>query len=345
MSELEVKRTGEVVRTLDVIAAEINELHIKNFITVLEIGRRMVEAKDLLPHGQFGTWLEENTAYSTSTANNYMNLFKEYGSPQKSLFGAELNCQTFGNLDISKAIALTKIPRAEREEFVKTNDVESMSTRELQKVIKERDEARRERDEALQAGEGSALAMAELQDKLAETQEKLKGTREARDEIAGFLRERTEEVEELKAEVRQLQERPVEVAVQEPDQKAIDAAVEEALAKAAEQHRADMQGMQEKLDKEVAENNKLEKRLDKLKAKAAAAENGEEKAKLQAEVEQLSKQLAMAAPEVTTFKVQFGAWQQAYTTMMRTLATVSGDAAGNLRKAIKAQMEQWEAAV
>ena len=149
MSELEVKRTGEVVRTVDVIAAEINELSVKNFITVLEIGRRMVEAKELLPHGQFGTWLEENTAYSTSTANNYMNLFKEYGSPQKSLFGAELNCQTFGNLDISKAIALTKIPRAEREEFVKTNDVESMSTRELQKVIKERDEARRERDEAL----------------------------------------------------------------------------------------------------------------------------------------------------------------------------------------------------
>jgi len=103
--------------------------------------------------------------------------------------------------------------------------------------------------------------------------------------------------------------------------------------------------MQVKLDKEVAENNKLEKRLDKLKAKAAAAENGEEKARLQAEVEQLSKQLAMAAPEVTTFKVQFGAWQQAYTTMMRTLATVPNDAKEKLRKGIKAQIEQWEAAV
>ena len=137
----------------------------------------------------------------------------------------------------------------------------------------------------------------------------------------------------------------MEVAVQEPDQKAIDAAVEEALAKAAEQHRADMQGMQEKLDKEVAENNKLEKRLDKLKAKAAAAQSGEEKEKLQAEVEQLTRQLAMAAPEITTFKVQFGAWQQAYNQMMRTLDTVPGDAAGNLRRAIKAQIEQWGGAV
>ena len=335
----------EVVRTVEVIAAEINALTATMLTNVIEIGRRMVEAKQLLPHGEFGPWLKANTPYGTSTANNYMRLFEAYGSEQNSLFGAELNCQTFGNLNYSKALALLELPAEEREEFVKTNDVEAMSTRELQKVIKERDEARRERDEALEAGEGAALAMGELQDKLAETQEKLKGVREARDEMAAFLRERTDEVAELKAEVKQLQERPVEVAVQEPDQKAIDAAVEEALAKAAEQHKADMQGMQAKLDKEVAENNKLEKRLDKLKAKAAAAENGEEKAKLQAEVEQLTKQLAMAAPEVTTFKVQFGAWQQAYSQMMRTLDTVPGDAAGNLRRAIKAQMEQWEAAV
>lgn len=345
MSELVVRQTTEVVRTVDVIAAEINALTATMLTNVIEIGRRMVEAKEMLPHGQFGPWLKANTPYSTSTANNYMRLFEAYGSPQNSLFGAEINSQTFGNLNYSKALALLEIPDEEREAFVKENDVEAMSTRELQKVIKERDEARRERDEALQAGEGSALAMTELQDKLAETQEKLKGTREARDEIAAFLRERTEEVEELKAEVKQLQHRPVEVAVQEPDQKAIDAAVEEALAKAAEQHRVDMQGMQDKLDREVAENNKLEKRLDKLKAKAAATENGEEKARLQAEVEQLSKQLAMAAPEITTFKVQFGAWQQAYTTMMRTLAAVPSDAADNLRKAIKAQMEQWEASV
>ena len=66
MSELEVKRTGEVVRTLDVIAAEINELSVRNFLNILAIGRRMVEAKDLLPHGQFGPWLEANLLHQNS---------------------------------------------------------------------------------------------------------------------------------------------------------------------------------------------------------------------------------------------------------------------------------------
>jgi len=346
MSELEVKRTGEVVRTVDVIAAEINELSVRNFLNILAIGRRMVEAKDLLPHGQFGPWLEANTIYSTRTANNYMRLFEEYGEPQKSLFGPELNSQTFANLDYSKAYALLKVPKEEREEFVKTNDVESMSTRELQKAIKERDEARQERDEAMRAHKGTVVMMGEVQDKLAETQneltvlqDKLKGVREARDEIAGFLRARTEEVEELKAEVKQLQERPVEVAVQEPDQKAIDAAVEEALAMVAEQHRADMQGMQEKLDKEVAENNKLEKRLDKLKTKAAAAESGEEKAKLQAEVERLSKKLKMANPELTAFQVRLEAWVKARDEMLRIAA--ASDHGEGMRKAIQAQIKQW----
>jgi len=333
-SEMEVVHRGEIVRTVDVIAAEINALTATMLSNVIEIGRRMVEAKDLLPHGQFGPWLKENTGYSQSTASNYMRLFKEYGNPQKSLFGAEINCQTFGNLNYSKALALLELPAGEREEFVKTNDVEGMSTRELQKAIAERDAAIRERDEALQAGEGTALAMGELEDKLAAVQE-------ARDTAAAALEEREEEVLDLKRRVRELEERPVEVAVQEPDPAEVAKAVEAALAQAAEAHRTELAGLQAKLDKEVAENNKLEKRLAKAKEAAAAASDIGEQARLSAEVDRLTKELAMAAPEITTFKVQFSAWQQTYSQMMRTLAAVPGGAADNLRRAVAAQIAEW----
>ena len=90
--------SGKPERTLDTIAAEIRVFTAGMLNNVIEIGRRMVEAKELVPYGQFGTWIKENTGYSVSTANNFMNLYMEYGSMQGSLFGAEAESQTFGKV-------------------------------------------------------------------------------------------------------------------------------------------------------------------------------------------------------------------------------------------------------
>jgi len=326
MSDLEVKRTGEVVRTLDVIAAEINAYTATMLRSVIEIGRRMVEAKELLPHGQFGPWLKANTPYSTSTASNYMRLFEAYGSPQKSLFGAEVNCQTFGNLSYSKALALLEVPAEQRESFVKENDVENMSTRELQRVIKERDEALRQAEEARAEQRTAEQARAKM-----ETDAK---------QAHALLAASDEEKKHLQALVREMQDRPVEVAVHEPDPAAIDAAVKEALAQAEDKHKADMAKIQAELDKEVRENNKLEKKISTMK-KSTADEDKAEVLRLEEKVAQLSKQLVQATPEVTAFKVQFAAWQHSYQQMMKALEAIPNLSGENLRKAILAQMDAW----
>lgn len=331
----------EIVRTVDVVAAEIRALTASMLSNVIEIGRRMYEAKEMLPHGEFGKWLEEQTGYSTSTASNFMRLYKEYGAEQGNLFGPEIKCQTFGNLSYSKALALLSVPAEEREEFAQEHDVESMSTRELQKAIKERDEAlaraeRAEKDAETARGEaeGSALAMAELKDKL-------KDTRQARDEIAGFLRERTEEVAELKAEVKQLQERPVEVAVQEPDPAAVEQAVDAARAEMAQQHKGEMDQLMAKLDKQAKETAKLEKKLREAQEQAAATDDKAERQRLEEQVEQMRKQLAMSGAEVTTFTVRFAAWQQAYLDMKKALEAVPEGEQARLKEAVKAQVEAW----
>ncbi|MBE7018212.1 MAG: DUF3102 domain-containing protein, partial [Ruminococcaceae bacterium] len=82
----------------------------------IELGRRLVEAKELLPHGEWGAWLRDEAEFSQSTANNMMNIFREYGADQASLFG-EAKSQTLGNLTYSKAVALLQVPAEEREEF------------------------------------------------------------------------------------------------------------------------------------------------------------------------------------------------------------------------------------
>lgn len=123
---------SELMRTPVVIATEINSIKGQTQAMMLhasaEIGKRLVEVKELLPHGEWGNWLKSNVEYSQSTANNLMQIHQEYSS----------NPKAFGNLSYSKAVALLGLEADEREVFIQENDVENLSTRKLQKVIREK---------------------------------------------------------------------------------------------------------------------------------------------------------------------------------------------------------------
>ncbi len=132
------------VRDIKTITAEIRTLTrqaqkmILNY--AIEVGRRLCEAKSMLPHGQWGEYLKNEVEFSQSTANNFMKIFEEYGADQMTLDGAVAKSQTLGNLTYSKALKLLALPSEEREEFVQAHDVEDMSTRELDRLLKEKEE-------------------------------------------------------------------------------------------------------------------------------------------------------------------------------------------------------------
>ncbi len=314
-------------RTLDIVAAEIRALTASALNNILEIGRRMHEAKEMLPHGEFGKWLEENTDYSTSTANNFMRLFDAYADAQGSLFGAEVNCQTFGKLSYSKALALLAVPAEEREEFVESHDVGAMSTRELQAAIKERDEAREGAARAEANAAASEKARAKMAEDMAMTRELLERALEdktAAEEKAG------EELANLKAQLEEAKQAAKSVAVEQvPDKAAIDAAVK------AEQEKLAGKIKKAEAAKEKAEQarSKVEQDLAALKVAqeqtAAIAER--EKQTLAEQVQTLQKKLAMAASsETTVFKLYFDQTQENINKMAECVARMEegGDAAG-----------------
>ena len=154
-----------ILRTPDVIAAEINTIKRTTAKYVLEqsieIGRLLCEAKETVPHGEWGHWLEENCAYSTSNANNLMRIYTEYGENDEQLsFFAENKLELYGDLNRSQAIALLALPPAERAEFVKENDVPAMSVSELEAKIRE---AKAETEAAVRAEMEDALKKAEAE--------------------------------------------------------------------------------------------------------------------------------------------------------------------------------------
>lgn len=73
----------ELTRTCEVIATEINAIKEQAramlVSSAIEIGKRLAEAKELVPFGSWGKWLEENVSYSERTAQNLMRCWEEYG--------------------------------------------------------------------------------------------------------------------------------------------------------------------------------------------------------------------------------------------------------------------------
>lgn len=128
-----------IERTPAIIAGEINYIKRQAQQTLLaasvEIGRKLNEAKALVPHGMWEDWLTENVDYSQSTANNLMRIATEYGDEQVSLFSGKSNSETFASLTYSQAVALFALPMDQRQEFVENHDMEDLSTRELKEEI------------------------------------------------------------------------------------------------------------------------------------------------------------------------------------------------------------------
>ena len=125
-------------RDIEVITREILDAKRRGGEAILTIGRCLTEAKQALPHGEWLPWLNERVEFSERTAQNFMRLAREWSNPQ-----------ALADLGAAKALTLLALPAEERESFLAENHVVGgeektvidMTSRELEKAIRERKEA------------------------------------------------------------------------------------------------------------------------------------------------------------------------------------------------------------
>ena len=72
------------VRDIHTITQEILDLKKLAGGAILDIGRRLMEAKEQLTHGEWLPWLNEQVEFSERTAQNFMRLAREWTNPQAS---------------------------------------------------------------------------------------------------------------------------------------------------------------------------------------------------------------------------------------------------------------------
>lgn len=180
-------------RSVQIITAEIMGIATQTaqvlFISACEMGKRMLEAKELVNHGEWGPYLDDlckQLGIGKSTAHNWMKLYRECGDSP--------NFQALGNITYTKAVQLLALPEETREEILQENNVEDMSSRELEQAIKDK-----------KAAQGM-LAIAQ------ETNSDLKRRNDQLEQETAALKKSLDRAESAeataKAEIQQLREHP-----------------------------------------------------------------------------------------------------------------------------------------
>lgn len=318
-------------KDLSVLAAEIKVLRRQGELAALsygiEIGRKLMEAKAVVPHGQWGKWLETEVNYSQSQAELYMNAYKGYGDQQQSLFG-EAAPQVIEELGFTKAVKLLAIPEPEREKFAVENQVKDMSTRELDAAIKE----------YKQQAEDSRKAFLDEKGRNEQLEKRLSEMGQAAEKAGN-------EVERLRQAVKELENRPVEVAVQAPTEEMMA----QIRADAEKEFRKEKDKLTKQLEKAEKAQKSAETDLEKAKkavekAKAEAQEENKNavaaKAAAEARAAELEKQLATASPLTTEFKVYFAEIQETANRLRGILLKADETQKVKLKAALEAFMRQ-----
>ena len=304
-------------RTIETITDEILDAKRTGGEAILTIGRCLIEAKDMLPHGEWLPWLNERVEFSERTARNFMRLAREW-----------TNRQTLADLGAAKALTLLALPAEEREQFVEDHNVIDMSARQLKEAIRERDEARKAAEAAKADASAAEQARAKMAEDMRATQNLLESARADADSAGSRARV-------LEEKLRMLQEQPVEVAVETVvDPEAIEKAKAEAVAE-----------IQTKLDKALKDKAKAKETIEALKAKLTWNEEklNQANSNLEAQAKAEKKAALGADKDVAQFEVLFNQGQELANKMRGLLLKARGredqTAAQGMEKAMKALAE------
>jgi len=198
-----------------------------------------------LGYQNFEEYCNEEFNMSRRNAYHYISVVENI-SPE--------NVKTFSHFGRSKLMLLSTLSEPEQEKITEENDVESMTVRELEKEIREL----KEKNSALK------LDLDELAEEHERTCEK---ANEDVNKYRSGLRIAEAQNDELRDQIKELESRPIEVAVAEPSEdvrrlketiKSLERSTEEQMERMENEHIEDVRGIHKRYKEQI---EKLEKKL------------------------------------------------------------------------------------
>ena len=170
-------------RTLEQLTTEILYIKAQTCVNYWEMGCRLKEVKAQLPHGEWGKWLEETVGFSQKSAGRLI-----------AIADAFPNWTALSNLPVTKVWLLSTTDEAIREDILahpqlvdgQMKTVDEMTTRQMEKVIREKKAAEKEAQKAKAELKDERALRAQAQNKSAalsaQLEESQRQAEEAREE-------------------------------------------------------------------------------------------------------------------------------------------------------------------
>lgn len=172
--------------SLNQIVSEIKFFENQAVVSYWEIGKRLSQAKEQVGHGNWYRWIDENLGYTPETARILIKIYKEISNPK-----------SICDLNYTKVLKILSLPEEARQDFIDKHEVEDMTTRELQAEIKEYKECLKAKEKEI--------------DEINSTYNSL----------SIVAKNREEENERLREDLRQEREKPAEVIEKEVIKKVV----------------------------------------------------------------------------------------------------------------------------
>ena len=282
---IENKSTEQLTAEVNVRYRQAEQLAGMSAMMLADAGRRLIEIKARIPHGQFETWCADNLEFSKSKAEKMMKL-AERVADENSLFS---KTETFTDIGISRVWALLAAPEEVAAEVIETNDVESMTVRELKaelaRVKEEKEAAERKAEMIDHNNDDIRKELASMQRKLSETVSEEEFA-EMQAAAQAQKEDLTKELSEAKAEAADIQMKldkaKEDLKKQKAKQKDLEAARDEEVKKAIEGKTAEIEeqaaarareASQELLDRTQRQVGDLQEYIEKLEAEKAKLSN------------------------------------------------------------------------
>lgn len=225
----------------------------------IEIGGLLTQAKEQVPPGEWTYYLENEVDISHRSANNCMKLYSEYMKNP--------NSQALANMTYTKAIQLLRLPEGERAEFIESHNVEEMSTRELDKAIKECNELKVANAEAEAKNRDLEQALLDAQQKLANAKISEDSWQEQIDKLTTARDKAVAAEEEAKQQLQKARDNP------KIPQATMEKLSSEAATKAAAEYQAKLDDANNQLKAATEAKIAAEKVAQEARDKLANAQN------------------------------------------------------------------------
>ena len=294
--------------------------------TLVAIGRDLKIMRDEklyteLGCADFGEYCDKHTQVRQRQAYNFIKAFETYGERLSELSG----------LGITKLALLSALDEEEREELIENGDAEKMSTRELENTIAE----------LKKQNEQLTLDMGELDANKTETEEKM-------EKLAKEIEVLKQSLQNAEEKNKELENRPVEVAVQKPDETVIEKIkadakkeAEKAVADAEKKHKAALDKLRDEM-KDRYDNERIEA------VDTARKEQFAEIERLKAENTALQANAKKSAPSDAKSRIKFymAEMQNTFNSAIEVVREVGDEAEKeSYKKALKTILETLGGAV